>query len=56
MTHSWSDSPGEVNVLREGELYKELNFGWLEIEWTSPPKFKFQIKDKTGAVLREVRL
>lgn len=56
MTHSWSDNPGEVNALREGELYKELNFGWLEIEWTSPPKFKFQIKDKAGTVVREVRL
>jgi alkaline phosphatase D len=56
MTHSWKDNPGEPNQLRDGELFKDLNFGWLEIEWKNPPQIKFQIKDKVGGVVREVRL
>jgi len=33
LTHFWKNFPGEVNSLRQGEPFAELNFGTIEIDW-----------------------
>ena len=52
MTHSWSDNPGEVNRYRLGELYTDLGFGTLDIDWESG-QVSLQLRDPSGAIAEE---
>jgi alkaline phosphatase D len=52
MTHSWSDNPGEANRYRLGELYTELGFGTLDIDWEGG-QVSLQLRDPSGAVAVE---
>lgn len=37
LTHSWESFKGEPNKHRVGEVFKELGFGTLEIDWDAEP-------------------
>ncbi|MEK7482860.1 MAG: alkaline phosphatase D family protein [Planctomycetota bacterium] len=51
MTHSWSDFKEEKNRYRVGEVYPDLHFGWIEIQWTStPPVIELQIRNRGNKV------
>jgi len=52
MTHSSSGNPGEANAHRVGELYTDLGFGTLDIDWAGG-LVSLQIRDRSGAVAVE---
>ncbi|MEM8549153.1 MAG: alkaline phosphatase D family protein [Verrucomicrobiota bacterium] len=37
LTHSWRDFPGEPNRHRIGDVYRELGFGLISIDWEAEP-------------------
>lgn len=54
LTHSWDDNPGETNRHRVGELYTDLNFGVIEIDWDRPtPLVRLQIRNGDADVVIE---
>lgn len=37
LTHSWESFKGEPNKHRQGDIYKGLGFGLIQIDWSSQP-------------------
>lgn len=57
MTHSWADNPGELNRYRVGELYTQLSFGMLEVDWAAGTvSLQLRAQDGTIAVEEVVEL
>jgi alkaline phosphatase D len=55
LTEVWPVLP--PNALRVGEAYRDVNFGWIEIDWTARgPSVRLQVRDVSGAVRIEQRL
>ncbi len=55
LTEVWPVLP--PNALRVGEAYRDVNFGWIEIDWTERvPSVRLQVRDISGAVRIEHRL
>ncbi len=52
LTHVWKDFPGEPNRLRVGEVFADLHFGTIEVDW-STRQIGLQIRDQSGEVVRE---
>lgn len=51
MTHTWSDFKEEKNRHRIGEVYAQLHFGWIEIQWdATPPTLELQIRNQENKV------
>lgn len=51
MTHSWDNLKEEANRYREGNLFKYLHFGQIEINWNSKPVIvKLQIRDRQNQI------
>ena len=50
LTHSWLDNPGEVNRHRVGELFTDLSYGLLEVDWANG-ELGLQILDRAGDVV-----
>jgi len=49
LTEVWPVTP--PNALRQGEVWRDRNFGLLEIDWSHPaPVVKAQVRDETGQV------
>ena len=45
------------NALRRGRAFRDVNFGWIEIDWSGPaPLVTVQIRDRRGEVTLEQRL
>ncbi len=55
LTHFWKKFPGEPNSLRQGEVFADLNFGTLEIDWETR-KAKLAIRNAQGETVREAEL
>jgi alkaline phosphatase D len=54
LTHFWKNFPGEPNALRIGEVYANLSFGTLEIDW--PAKIiTASLRDANGEVVHSVK-
>jgi len=51
LTHVWKKFPGEVNSLRQGEPFTELNFGTITIDWETR-KAQLAIRDINGKPVR----
>ncbi len=51
MTHFWKNFPGEENNLRQGEIFADLNFGTIEIDWATR-KARLAIRDAKGEIVR----
>lgn len=52
MTHFWDGFPGEENSLRHDEVFNELGFGLISIDWSGEsPKVELQIRDKANGIL-----
>lgn len=59
LTHSWEKLEREPNRYRQGDFFKYLHFGLIEIEWDSKPvRLKLQIRDRQNLVKleREIQL
>jgi alkaline phosphatase D len=54
MTHPWKDAK-EAGPNRMGELFNELHYGMVEIDWASRA-VKLQLRDAQGKVQREQRV
>jgi len=55
LTEVWPVTP--PNALRRGPVVREANFGWIEIDWSTPaPRVLLQARDVNGAVKLEHRL
>jgi alkaline phosphatase D len=55
LTEVWPVLP--PNALRVGEAYRDVNFGWIEIDWSPPaPMVRLQVRDVDGRVRIEQRL
>ena len=52
MTHSWDDNPGETNRFRVGDLYTELGFGTIAVDWEGET-LSLQLRDPENAVAEE---
>ncbi len=52
MTHSWANNPGEANRFRVGELYTQLSFGVLEVDW-EVGTVSMQLRAQDGSVAVE---
>ncbi len=49
LTEVWPVLP--PNALRVGEAYRDVNFGWIEIDWDRPsPRVRLQARDVDGRV------
>lgn len=48
LTHSWTDFPGEPNRHRIGEVYSEISFGTIDIDWTTR-SMSLSIRDIDGS-------
>lgn len=55
LTHFWKNFPGETNSLRQGEVFADLNFGTIEIDWEAR-KAQIAIRDDKGEAVREAEL
>lgn len=48
LTEVWPVTP--PNALRQGEVWRDRNFGLIEIDWSPPaPKLRVEVRDETGA-------
>lgn len=57
LTHSWEKLEKEPNQYRQGNFFKELHFGLMEIDWNSKPvSLKLQIRDKKNQVQLEQKV
>lgn len=55
LTETWPVTP--PNALRRGELLREANFGWIDIDWAvSPPRVVTQVRRVDGSIWREQML
>jgi alkaline phosphatase D len=55
LTHPWIDFPGETNSLRHGEVFANLGFGLLRIDWSgTSPKVMVEIRDQTNQVQNHI--
>ena len=55
LTEVWPVLP--PNALRIGEAYRDVNFGWIEIDWAGPtPSVRLQVRDIEGRVRIEQAL
>ena len=53
MNHAHGGAVGEPNRYRFGENFRDLNFGFLEIDWSAEkPEVTLEIKDVTGETVR----
>ncbi|HAX79500.1 MAG TPA: alkaline phosphatase [Cyanobacteria bacterium UBA11372] len=51
LTHSWDNLDQEHNQYRQGNFFKSLNFGTIEIDWNSKPvKLKLQVRDRHNQI------
>lgn len=47
LTEVWPVTP--PNALRQGEVWRERNFGLIDIDWSTPaPKLRVEVRDETG--------
>ena len=54
LTHSWKDFPGEPNHHRSGNVFADLNFGLITIDWhIEPVTVSIEIRDVDG--VRQLR-
>lgn len=54
LTHSWETLQQEPNRYRQGNFFKFLNFGLIEIDWNSNPVIlKLQVRDRNNQVQLE---
>jgi alkaline phosphatase D len=52
LTEVWPVLP--PNALRIGEAYRDVNFGWIEIDWSrARPVLRLQVRDAAGEVRLE---
>ncbi len=62
LTHTWRDFPGEANPLRWGDVYRELGFGLIELDWDGSrfgdgqPAIKLAIVNAEGEVVNAITL
>lgn len=57
LTHSYEKHSGEPNRYRVGELFKYLNFGMIEINWSGKePQVTGTVFDKNGQSVLEMKL
>ncbi|MEM9226826.1 MAG: alkaline phosphatase D family protein [Verrucomicrobiota bacterium] len=57
LTHSWQDFPGEPNRHRIGDVYRELGFGLITIDWeTHPVTLSLEIRNEDDAIVNFVSL
>jgi len=55
LTHPWKDFPGETNALRHGEVFTDLGFGLLRIDWSGEtPKVTIEINDQANEVQNSI--
>lgn len=55
LTHSWDDVGWEENRYRVGELYPDLGFGMIEIDWEART-VSLQLRDPENAIAAEQRI
>lgn len=55
LTHSWKKFPGEPNSLRQGEVFADLNFGTIEIDWKTR-KAQLAIRNAKGEAVRTAEI
>ncbi|WP_242072621.1 alkaline phosphatase D family protein [Microcoleus sp. FACHB-68] len=57
LTHSWEKLEKEPNKYRQGQFFKYLHFGLMEIDWNSKPVLlKLQIRDENNQVKLEQKV
>ncbi len=57
LTHSWTKFKSEPNRHRVGEVFKELAFGTLTIDWNSQPvTLTAEIRDSANQVVNSMRV
>ncbi|RFC49365.1 MAG: alkaline phosphatase D [Verrucomicrobia bacterium] len=55
LSHAGGGQESEPNRFRTGLMFRELNFGTLEIDWSGPkPRCTLAIRDVSGKVVRTV--
>lgn len=53
MTHAYTGFTDETNQYRIGELYQDLNFGILKVDWDTQ-NLRLEVRDEQGDVIRQV--
>ena len=57
LTHSYLEYEGEPNRYRVGDMFTDLNFGMIEIDWDAKPvSVDLQIRDKANKIRRQKKL
>ncbi len=57
LTHSWRSHRGEPNALRVGQVYTDLHYGFIVIDWhASPVTVELQLRDRHNTIQRRETL